>query len=122
MADDDPLGGAGSYSQLLFGDDDVVVSLGTDSDGCLNFSSSTSFMSAGNSPKMLCFGTKECHDLRSAGKVTCSEDSSSASSVTTARNHKPNVNVHIYVSISVRILVFKNLGFNLFFFWDFVCV
>nr|GMC81074.1 transcription factor bHLH113 [Ipomoea batatas]GMC89558.1 transcription factor bHLH113 [Ipomoea batatas]GMD52871.1 transcription factor bHLH113 [Ipomoea batatas] len=92
MADDDPLGGAGSYSQLLFGDDDVV-SLGTDSDGCLNFSSS-SFLSsgAGNSPQMLCFGTKECRDLRS-GKVTCSEgDSSSASSVTTTRNHKSNVN------------------------------
>ncbi|VFQ78283.1 unnamed protein product [Cuscuta campestris] len=42
MADDDVSpgggGGAGIYSHLLFGEDDVVVSLGADSDGRLNFS------------------------------------------------------------------------------------
>ncbi|CAH9057880.1 unnamed protein product [Cuscuta europaea] len=60
MADDDSVGGAGTISQLLFDANDVVVSLGTGSDGCLNFTSSSS--GHPNASNMLCFGTED--DLR----------------------------------------------------------
>ncbi|CAH9103635.1 unnamed protein product [Cuscuta epithymum] len=60
MADDDSVGGAGTFSQLLFDANDVVVSLGMGSDGCLNFTSSSS--GHPNSSNMLCFGTED--DLR----------------------------------------------------------
>ncbi|CAL5379011.1 unnamed protein product [Camellia sinensis] len=75
----------GSFSQLLFADDDV----GLDTDGCYNYTSS---FSTENPPKMLCFGdynrigsdvgvSETTTRTAQKSRLTCS-DSSSASSTT----------------------------------------
>ncbi|XAR52880.1 hypothetical protein NMG60_11021199 [Bertholletia excelsa] len=97
MADSESFNGeriaGGSFSQLLFAEDDDV--LGMDADGCYNY---TSTFSNESPPKMLCFGDyRNGGDLgfsgtgRTAQKsgVTCS-DSSSASTTTTSSLSKAN--------------------------------